>query len=207
MCRSTAPSVWNAVEIEMLGEKRSIAHSITASGSSPSNSTLSSPASRSSSSSTDTGSLPSCETSELVVGCAVAERPERLSVGARLDPAADEADDGVVELLGGHALEHRAADRGRAVEAAAHVHVVRLAPATFFVADGRALEADLADPVMGARVRAAVEVHAQAVGCLPEAVFEQLHELVHASLRLGDGEVAVRLAGAGDGVAAQRAGV
>src|SRR5881227_2546632 len=126
MCRRTAPSVWNAVEIEIDGEKRSIAHSITASGSSPSNSTLSSPASRSSSSSTDNCGLPSCETSELVVGCAVAERPERLLFGARVDPAADEADDGVVELLGRHALEERAADRRRAVEAAAHVHVVGL---------------------------------------------------------------------------------
>src|SRR3954454_2736747 len=136
MCRSTAPSVWNAVEIEMLGEKRSIAHSITASGSSPSNSTLSSPASRSSSSSTDNSSLPSCETSELVVGCAVAERPERLAVGALRDPAADEADDRVVELLGRHALEHRAGDRGGAVEAAAEIDVVGLAALALLVASG-----------------------------------------------------------------------
>src|SRR5205823_4951707 len=121
MCRRTAPSVWNAVEIEIDGENRSIAHSSTTSGSSPSNSTLSSPASRSSSSSTDNGSLPSCETSELVVGCAVAERPECLAVGALRDPAADEADDRVVELLRRHALEHRARDCRRPVEAAAKV--------------------------------------------------------------------------------------
>ena len=67
MCSSTAPSYWNAVEMEIRGANRSIAHSSTASGSSPSNSTESSPASRSSSSSTDTD-LPPRELRELVVG-------------------------------------------------------------------------------------------------------------------------------------------
>src|SRR6476469_2024008 len=114
MSSSTAPSVWNAVEIEIDGENRSIAHSRTTSGSSPSNSTLSSPASRSSSSSPLMpapaavkpppallgrlrraygsypllllGGLAAGEFPEVVVGAAVAERPERLAVGAGGDP-------------------------------------------------------------------------------------------------------------------------
>ena len=100
-----------------------------------------------------------------------------------------------------------ACDRGRTIEAAAQIDVVGLPALAVLVAHGRALEADLADPVMRARVRAPVEVHTQPVGVLAEALLEQPHEPVHPRLRLGDREVAVRLAGAGDRIAAQRAGV
>src|ERR1051326_8936689 len=104
MCSNTAPSVWNAVEIAMLGEKRSIAHSSSTSGSSPSNWTLSSPASRSSSSST-LMSLPSHELSQLAVGCPVAPCTEALALCPAVDPAGDEARHHVVELLGRDASE------------------------------------------------------------------------------------------------------
>src|SRR5690348_15728182 len=118
MWRSTAPSVWNAVEIAIRGENRSIPHARTASGSSPSNSTLSSPASRSSSSSMDM-CLPSDELGELAVGFGVAPRAEAVGVGAFVDPTGDERDDHVVKLLGRDAPEDGTRDRGRPVEAAA----------------------------------------------------------------------------------------
>src|SRR5207237_103566 len=107
--------------------------------------------------------LPSCELRELVVGCPVAPRAEALAVGAPLDPAGDEPDHGVVELLRRHAPEDWTRDRRGAVEAAAQVHVVRLPAPPLLVADGRPLEADVADPVVRACVRAAVEVQAEAV--------------------------------------------
>src|SRR5580765_8213929 len=204
MCSSTAPSVWNAVEIEIRGANRSSAHSRRTSGSSPSNSTASSPASRSSSRSTDIG-LPSHQTSELVVGCAVAVRPKRLGGLACLDPAADKRKDDVVELLGRDAPEHRPGDRRRTVEAAAEIDVVRLPPPPFGIANRRALKAEVADPVLRARVRATVEVQAQSVDRLAEPVLEQPDEPVHAGLGLGDGEVVVRLPGAGDRISPQRA--
>src|SRR4051794_8932916 len=62
------------------------------------------------------------EAAEVVVGQAVAERPERLAVCAALDPAADEADHGLVQLLSRDALEDGARDRRRTVEAPTQVH-------------------------------------------------------------------------------------
>src|SRR5579862_2750546 len=197
MCNSTAPSVWNAVDSAIRGANRSIAHSSTTSGSSPSNSTDSSPASRSSSSSTDSapapakpapplfgGSveptplmcLPSGQTSKLVVARPVAERPERLLLAPRRDPTLDEAHDDRVELVGRHTPEHRPPDRRRPVEAAAHEHVVGLQPLALRIPDGRALEAEVADPVLRARMGAAVEMQPQPVGFPPEPVLDQLHD-------------------------------
>src|SRR4051794_7198051 len=178
MCSRTAPSVWKAVEIAIAGENRSSAHSRSTSGSSPSNSTLSSPASRSSSSSTDM-CLPSREQRELPVVRPVTERPERLPVRASHDPPADEADDRVVELLRRDAPEHRARDRRRPVEAAAQVHVVGLASPACGIAHSRSLEPEIADPVLRARVRAPVEVHSEPLGVAAEALLEQLHERIH----------------------------
>ena len=66
-----------------------------------------------------------------------------------------------VELLGRHAPEERAPDRRVRAEAAAHEDVVGLAALALLVARGRALEAEVADPVLRAGVRAAVEVQPQ----------------------------------------------
>src|SRR5919197_2468211 len=206
MSSSTAPSVWNAVEIASRGENRSSAHSRTTSGSSPSNSTDSSPASRSSSSSTDIR-LPPCQLCQLVVRRAVAPRAKGLAGPTSVDPPADEPDHGLVELIGRDTAEERLGDRGRSVEAAEQVDVVRLPTPALFVAHGRALKTDVADPMLRARVRAPVEMQPQPFDRRAEARLEQLHEAVHARLGLGDREVAVRLARAGDRVAAQRAGV
>src|SRR5581483_9847396 len=75
-------------------------------------------------------------------------------------------------------------------------------PRAAFVARRRALEADVADPVLRARMRAAVEVQPQ-LGDLPaEALLEPVDEAAEPRLRLGDREVAVRLSGARDRVAA-----
>src|SRR6476659_8466310 len=175
MWSSTAPSVWNAVEMAMLGEKRSLAHAMRPSGSSPANSTLSSPASRSSSSST-LMCLPPHELCQLVVGCPVAPRAEALAVPASGDPALDQAHDRLVELLGRHASEHRPRDRGGPVEAAAQIDVVGLPSPSLLVAHGRALEADVTDAVLCARVRTAVQVQAQPV---EEAGREPLLEQPH----------------------------
>src|SRR5579885_3520501 len=117
MCSSTAPSVWNVVEIASRGENRSIAHSSSVSGSSPSNCTESSPASRSSSSSTDTSSLPSRELRELVVGCAIHIGAERLALNPSSNPTADQTDDDLVQLLRRHTAEDRTRNRRRPVEA------------------------------------------------------------------------------------------
>src|SRR2546429_236904 len=132
------------------------------------------------------------EFAELLVGCPVAPRAERLAVGARSHPAGDQPGDGVVELLGRHASEDRSSDRCRTVEAPAQVHVVGLVSATLLVAHGRALEADVADPVLRARMRATVEMQPQTVErALREPLLEELHETVHTRLRLGHREVAV----------------
>ena len=55
-----------------------------------------------------------------------------------------------------------------------------------------------------AGMRAAVEVQLQAGERVAEARLEVLDEDVEPRLRLGDGEVAVRLAGAGDRLGAER---
>src|SRR5579884_4262346 len=185
-------------------EKRSSAHSRSASGSSPSNATESSPASRSSSSSTDTY-LPSRELRELAVARPFAPDAEALLFLPAAGPAPDEGDHEAVQLLARDAAEQGSRDLRRPVETAAQVDVVGLLPAPLLVAHRRALEADVADPVLRARVRAAVEMQPQPLE-LPrvEPRLEQLHERAHARLRLGDREVAVRLAGAGDRVAGQR---
>src|SRR5437763_5981431 len=185
MSMIATPSIWNAVETPMRGLKRSIAHSRTTSGSSPSNSTDSSPASRSSSSSTDI-CLPPHELCQLVVRCAVAPRAEALAGRAPVDPARDEPDHGLVQLLRRNSAENRPRDRRGPVEAAAEVDVVGLPAPALRVAHRRPLEADVADPMVRARVRTAVEVHAQPFDRGAEARLVQLDAPVHARLRLCD---------------------
>ena len=90
-------------------------------------------------------------------------------------------------------------DRRVRAEAAAQEDVVGLPPLAALVAHRRALEAEVADPVLGAGVRAAVEVEPQARrSSSPKRASRCLDERVEPRLRLGDREVAVRLAGAGD---------
>ena len=67
---------------------------------------------------------------------------------------------------------------------------------------GRALQADVAHPVVPARVRAAVDAEFQIVDLVAKAVFETQHDLAQLGLGLGDRVVAQRLAGAGDAGAA-----
>ena len=116
----------------------------------------------------------------------------------------DQPGDGGIELVGRDAAEQRLADRGACAEPAADEDVVGLPPGAVLVAGGRALEAEIADPVLGARVRAAVEVQPQVGDVVAEARLEPVDEPAEPRLRLGHREVAVRLAGAGDRVAPDR---
>ena len=128
----------------------------------------------------------------------------RLSpVRAPVEPATDEPVHQLVELTRRHPPEHRPGDRRARPERAAQVHVVGLAALPRLVAHGRALEPDVPDPVLGARVRAAVEVQPERRNPLAESLLEAADQLVEPRLRLGHRVVAVRLPGAGDPVAAQ----
>ena len=129
---------------------------------------------------------------------ALALRPVR-------EPASDEAVHELVELPRRHAPEHRARDRRARPEGAAEVDVVRLAALPVLVARGRPLEADVADPVLRARVGASVEVQPQLRDVLAEPVFEPSDQRIEPRLGLGHRVVAVRLPGAGDPVAAKTA--
>src|SRR5262249_23396330 len=151
--------------------------------------------------------LPADQDPQLLVARPVAERPEVLAVAARREPAADQAFHGLVQLLRRYAPEDRPGDRRLRSESAAQEHVVGLAPATLLVAYRRALEAEVAGPVLGAGVRAAVEVEPEAGDVIAEPILEVPEERVGARLRLGDGEVAVRLAGAGDRDGADPVGI
>ena len=96
---------------------------------------------------------------------------EGLAVEPAVEPAGDQALDGGVELVGRHAPEERPADRGAGAEPAADEDVVRLPAHTALVARGRSLEAEVGDPVLRARVRAAVELEPEVgdVGAEPLA--------------------------------------
>ena len=101
------------------------------------------------------------ERAELVVGLCGRPLGERGAARLRRASRATRPSDGVVELLGRHAAEERPADRGVRAEPAADEDVVRLPLRASSSRAGRALEAEVADPVLRARVRAAVEVQAQ----------------------------------------------
>src|SRR5262245_58042306 len=144
------------------------------------------------------------ERAELVVREAVREGAEARAGRPPGEPAADEPLHGRRQVLGRNAPEDRPRDRRLRAEPAAQEDVVGLAPPTLRVARGRPLEAEVADPVLGAGVRAAVEVHAETgERGAAEAALEVDDQLVEPRLRLRDREVAVRLAGAGDRAAAR----
>ena len=173
MSISATSSAWNAAEIARRGLNSAIAHSSSACGSSPSYWTDSSPASSSSkqlvrahaAASSRTrffaGSRPASDT-ELVVRQPALEVGEGLAVGAACEPAAHEPLDGGLDLLARDAAEERAADLRHGTERAAHEDVVGGDAIALGVLAGRRLEAEVADPVLRARVRAAVEMQAAA---------------------------------------------
>ena len=209
MSISATPSIWNAVEIAIRGAKRSSAHSSSSCGSWSSNSTASSPASRSSS------SLVGAHAASFSARAFAGSRPARTPSSSSVDPVARTP--GTTRRRPASRASRRRGrstvassssvgtrrKTGRAIaargaEAAAQEDVVGLPALPLVVAHGRALEAEVADPVLGAGVRAAVEVELQARDVVAEALLEVPDQRVGARLRLGHGVVAVRLAGAGD---------
>ena len=100
-------------------------------------------------------------------------------------PPVQEAGDRVGEVLGRDPAEHRPGDRRVGAEAAAQQQVVGLAAHAFLVPHRRALEAEIADPVVRAGVRAAVEVQLQPGERVAEACLEVLDEGVEPRLGLG----------------------
>src|SRR5438132_1787220 len=143
------------------------------------------------------------ERAERVVVEAPREDGEALACAAAREPAGDQALDRVVQLGGRDPPEERPPDRGVGAEAAADEDVVRLPPLAAVVARSRPLEAEVADPVLRAGVRAAVELEPKLRDLRPEALLEHLDQRAEPRLRLRDREVAVRLARARDRVAAQ----
>src|SRR5205085_10669941 len=98
---------------------------------------------------------------ELVVARALAELAERLAGAPPAEPACDEPLDRLVELFARHAPEDGPRDRRGGPEPAPQEDVVGLVAPALLVAQGRALEADVADPVLRAGMRAAVQMESQ----------------------------------------------
>src|SRR6185437_8181985 len=144
--------------------------------------------------------LDACQRAELVVRDTALELCERLALATLLDPASDQPLDRRLELIARDAAEERCADLRRRPERATHEDVVRADAVAVCVLPRRCLEAEVSDPVLCARVRAPVEVQAQLGDVVAERRLEMLEQLAQARLRLTDGEVAVRLAGARDRV-------
>src|SRR4051812_17478543 len=122
------------------------------------------------------GRLEPRELAQLVIVQPPREVGERLAVEPRLEPTGDHPFDRRVELVGRYAPEERAADRGAGAEPAADEDVVGLPPNAAVVARRRALEAEVADPVLGARVRAPVEIQPQLGDLRSEALLEPLDQ-------------------------------
>src|SRR5207247_9713080 len=98
---------------------------------------------------------------ELVGGETPLELSEAFAVTATVEPAPDQALDCRLEPVARDAAKDRPGDRRVRAERAAHEDVVGGQPTPVSVLSSRALEAEVAHPVLGARVRAAVEVEAQ----------------------------------------------
>ena len=159
-------------------------------------------------SSARSGRLPADQDAELVVGRAVAVRAEALAgrAGRRARRRSGSRPSRSSSSVGTRRNTGRPIAATRA-ERAAQQDVVALVALALGVAHGRALEAEIADPVLAAGVGAAVEVQPELRDLVAEPALEVLDQGAEASLRLGDGEVAVRLAGAADRVRAQPVGV
>src|SRR5947209_1122077 len=123
---------------------------------------------------------------ELVVRLALGEAAERLAGGALVEVGADESLDVELRVRLGDAADDRAADRGLVarLEPAAQVDLVRLEllAGHAALAQRRALEADVGDPVLGAGVRAAVDEELDALGLAAEGRFDVLQDLVELGL-------------------------
>src|SRR5262249_5778049 len=118
-------------------------------------------------------------------------------------PTCNEPLDGRVQLVRRNAAEERPPDLCIRPEATPHEDVVRLPPFAALVTRGRALEAEIGDPVLSARVRTSVELQAQVRDLRPEALLQPFDQPAESRLRLGDREVAVRLACARDRASAE----
>ena len=139
---------------------------------------------------------------QLLVGVAVRPLGEPFLVGARLLEAGDDVGEGVLDLLGGHLAVDGAGERGVRAQVAAQVDVVGFDLGAVVAPGEAALEADVADVVLGAGVGAAVHVDLQAalVGIRGD-LFQVPDDLFESQLGLGDRQVAELDAGAGDGPA------
>src|SRR5688572_17022049 len=135
---------------------------------------------------------------QLFVALAYRERLERFAVLALGQIAFYQALDVGRRLGGRHPAQDRPADRRVLAEAAAQVDLVRLQLAAVgHAAPGRALEADVGHPVVGAGVGAAVHAQLQAIRLAAEPLLESQDDLLKLGLGLGHREIAERLAGAG----------
>src|SRR3954469_21304003 len=141
---------------------------------------------------------------ELLVGRPDAEVPERLALGPTRDPRPDQPVHGLLEPTRRDAANQRPGDRLEPPDAPPQEHVERLLGALDRLAARRSHEPDVADPVQGAGVRAAVEVHLERPQRVAPPFLEVRQQATHPALGLGHRVVAVRLAGARDGGGAER---
>src|SRR5947208_282192 len=132
------------------------------------------------------------EDGQLLVGMAGEELLDALPFLASVEIGTEQALDDEMDLAARYPLEHRTADGGVPAQAAAQKDVVPLDALTRRtpLAQGRALEADVADPVVGAGVRAAVQVEPQPGDRLAERRLQMLDDPLQPSLGLGHRVVA-----------------
>src|SRR5581483_8425096 len=117
-----------------------------------------------------------CVLAELLVRSTALEARERLAGLPVVEPAADQAFDRPLELRARHAAEERAADLRRGPERAAHEDVVGADAVAVGVLAGGRLEAEVADPVLRAGMRTAVEVQPQLGDLVAERPLEMLEQ-------------------------------
>src|SRR5439155_8273898 len=151
------------------------------------------------------------DTDQLFIAFALCKRLERLAVLAFIEVCADQALHVSGRLFGRHTPKQRAADFGVFAESAPQIDLVglELVVAGFVATRGRALQADVAHPVVRARVQAAVDTELDSLDVATDALLQAKDDLLQLGLGLGDREVAQRLtsaahAGAANGVHVQR---
>src|SRR4051812_4061528 len=106
---------------------------------------------------------------------------------ASVEGGTEQTLDDEMELAARPPLEHRTPDGGAPAQAAAQKHVVPrdAPPRRPTLAQGRALEADVADPVVGAGVGAAVEIQPQPGDRVAEGRLQMLDDPLQPPLGLG----------------------